>query len=110
MGNDLPPVSTHVHAVQEAHMLFFTVLDDVFAKTRMPPSVVGTLVVNCIGFCPAPSLTAIMANRYRIRADGETLNLSGMGCGAGSVNVDIAAGILRAHGRCAAAQTVAHAH
>ncbi|KAM0842541.1 hypothetical protein ACQ4PT_058299 [Festuca glaucescens] len=93
----LPPASTHAHAVQEAHMLFFPALDDLFAKTRVPPSAVGALVVNCSGFCPAPSLTAIIANRYWMRADVKTFNLSGMGCSAGSVGVDVAAGVLRAH-------------
>jgi hypothetical protein len=47
-------------------MLFLPVLNDAFAKTSMPPSVLGVLVVNCSGFYPASTLTA---NRYRIHAD-----------------------------------------
>ncbi|XP_051210784.2 3-ketoacyl-CoA synthase 10-like [Lolium perenne] len=65
--------------------------------TRVPPSAVGALVVNCSGFCPVPSLTAIIVNRYGMRSDVKTFNLSGMGCSAGSVGVDVAAGVLRAH-------------
>uniref|UniRef100_A0ACD5Y038 Uncharacterized protein n=1 Tax=Avena sativa TaxID=4498 RepID=A0ACD5Y038_AVESA len=93
----LPPASTHAHAVQEAHMLFFPALDGLFAKTRVPPSAVGALVVNCSGFYPAPSLASIVANRYGFPSDVRTFNLSGMGCSAGSVGVDVAAGVLRAH-------------
>uniref|UniRef100_A0ACD5XU48 Uncharacterized protein n=1 Tax=Avena sativa TaxID=4498 RepID=A0ACD5XU48_AVESA len=93
----LPPASTHAHAVQEAHMLFFPALDGLFAKTRVPPSAVGALVVNCSGFCPGPSLASVIASRYGMRSDLRTFNLSGMGCSAGSVGVDVAAGVLRAH-------------
>ncbi|XP_037442727.1 3-ketoacyl-CoA synthase 4-like [Triticum dicoccoides] len=93
----LPPASTHAHAIREAHMLFFPALDDLFGKSSVPPSAVGALVVNCSGFCPAPSLAAIIANRYRMRADVKLFNLSGMGCSAGSIGVDVAAGLLRAH-------------
>jgi 3-ketoacyl-CoA synthase len=71
-------------------MLFFPVLNDVFAKNRMPPSVVGALVVNCSGLCPASSLTSITTNR---RPTARPC----MCCGAGSIGVDITAGVLRAH-------------
>jgi 3-ketoacyl-CoA synthase len=63
----------------------------------MPPSVVGALVINCSGFCPASTLTSITANRYRIHADDMTSNLSSMCCGASSIGVDNTTGVLRAH-------------
>ncbi|KAI4989114.1 hypothetical protein ZWY2020_036431 [Hordeum vulgare] len=93
----LPPSAAHADAVQEAGMLFFPTLDELFAKTGVPPSAVGALVVNCSGFGPAPSLTAIIANRYRMPSDVKTFNLSGMGCAAGIVGVDVARGVLKAH-------------
>ncbi|KAF8701153.1 hypothetical protein HU200_033815 [Digitaria exilis] len=94
----IPPASTHADAIEEAHMLFFPTLDDLFAKTGVPPSAVGALVVNCSGFCPAPSLAAVIANRYRFRSDVRTFNLSGMGCAAGVVGVDVARRLLLTHG------------
>ncbi|OEL19538.1 3-ketoacyl-CoA synthase 4 [Dichanthelium oligosanthes] len=93
----IPPAATHADAIQEAHMLFFPTLDDLFAKTGVPPSAVGALVVNCSGFCPAPSLAAIIANRYRMHSDVKTFNLSGMGCAAGVVGVDVARRLLLTH-------------
>jgi hypothetical protein len=78
-------------------MLFFPVLNDVFAKNRMPPSVVDALIVNCSGCCRASSLTSITANRYQVYADGKTLNLSSMCCGAGSIVLDNTTGVLPAH-------------
>ncbi|CAD6224196.1 unnamed protein product [Miscanthus lutarioriparius] len=93
----IPPAATHADAVQEAHALFFPTLDDLFAKTGVPPSRVGALVVNCSGICPAPLLAAIIASRYRMRADVRTFNLSGMGCAAGVVGVDVARRLLLTH-------------
>ncbi|CAN6167707.1 unnamed protein product [Urochloa humidicola] len=93
----IPPASTHADAVEEAHALFFPALDDLFAKTGVPPHAVGALVVNCSGFCPAPSLAAIIAARYRMREDVKAFNLSGMGCAAGVVGVDVARRVLLAH-------------
>lgn len=93
----IPPSATHADAVQEARMLFFPTLDELFAMTGVPPSAVGALVVNCSGFCPAPSLTAVITNHYRMRSDVKTFNLCGMGCAAGVIGVDVARGVLRTH-------------
>ncbi|XP_020180827.1 3-ketoacyl-CoA synthase 4 [Aegilops tauschii subsp. strangulata] len=93
----IPPAAAHADAIQEAHALFFPTLDDLFAKTGVAPSAVGALIVNCSGFCPAPSLTAVIANHYGMRSDLKTFNLSGMGCSAGVVAVDVASSLLRLH-------------
>uniref|UniRef100_A0A0E0M3J1 3-ketoacyl-CoA synthase n=1 Tax=Oryza punctata TaxID=4537 RepID=A0A0E0M3J1_ORYPU len=93
----IPPAATHAEAIREAHMLFFPALDDLFAKTGVPPSAVGAVVVNCSGFCATPSLSAIIANHYRMPSDVKTCNLSGMGCAAGVIGVDVARNLLRTH-------------
>ncbi|XP_039796031.1 3-ketoacyl-CoA synthase 4-like [Panicum virgatum] len=93
----LPPSATHADALAEARAMFVPTLDALFARTGVPPSAVGALVVNCSGFCPAPSLAAVVAGHYRMRDDVRALNLSGMGCAAGAVGVDVARGALRAH-------------
>ncbi|XP_066394692.1 3-ketoacyl-CoA synthase 4-like [Miscanthus floridulus] len=93
----IPPSATHADAVAEARGMYLPTLDALFARTGVPPSAVGALVVNCSGFCPAPSLAALIAGHYRMRADVRTFNLSGMGCAAGVVGVDVARGVLSAH-------------
>ncbi|XP_062193288.1 3-ketoacyl-CoA synthase 4-like [Phragmites australis] len=93
----IPPSATHADAMDEARAMFLSTLDALFARTGVPPYAVGALVVNCSGFCPAPSLAAVIAGHYRMRADVRTFNLSGMGCAAGVVGVDVAQGVLRAH-------------
>ena len=93
----IPPSATHADAVAEARGMYLPTLDALFARTGVPPSAVGALVVNCSGFCPAPSLAALIVGHYRMRADVRTFSLSGMGCAAGVVGVDVARGVLSAH-------------
>ncbi|CAD6224198.1 unnamed protein product [Miscanthus lutarioriparius] len=93
----IPPSATNADAVAEARGMYLPTLDALFARTGLPPSAVGALVVNCSGFCPAPSLAALIAGHYRMRADVRTFSLSGMGCAAGVVGVDVARGVLSAH-------------
>ncbi|XP_047051957.1 3-ketoacyl-CoA synthase 4-like [Lolium rigidum] len=93
----IPPSATHADAMHEVGALFFPTLDELFAKTGVLPSAVGALVVSCSGFCPAPSLAAVIVNRYGMRGDVKAFSLSGMGCSAGVVGVDVARGVLRAH-------------
>nr|CAD1821577.1 unnamed protein product [Ananas comosus var. bracteatus] len=90
----IPPSATHLDAMREVHMLLFPTLDDLFAKTRVRPLDVDALVINCSGFCPSPSLSAIVVNRYGMRHDVRSFNLSGMGCSAGVVGVDVARTLL----------------
>ncbi|XP_020082539.1 3-ketoacyl-CoA synthase 10-like [Ananas comosus] len=90
----IPPSATHLDAMREVHMLLFPTLDDLFAKTRVRPLDVDALVINCSGFCPSPSLSAIVVNRYGMRHDIRSFNLSGMGCSAGVVGVDVARTLL----------------
>ena len=93
----IPPDATHGNAVQEARMLLLPTLDELFTMTGVPPAAVGALIVNCSGFCPAPSLAAMVANHYHMPRDVRTFNISGMGCSAGVVGVDVAGNILITH-------------
>ncbi|KAK8946174.1 3-ketoacyl-CoA synthase 6 [Platanthera guangdongensis] len=98
----LPPITEHPACLEEARLLMFPTIDNLFAKTRVKPDDVDLLVVNCSGFCPAPSLSAMVVNRYALREDVKSFNLSGMGCGAGAIAVDVARGaMLAGSARCA---------
>jgi 3-ketoacyl-CoA synthase len=93
----IPPSATHADALAEARAMFVPTLDALFARTGVAPSAVGALVVNCSGFCPAPSLASVIAGHYRMRSDVRAVNLSGMGCAAGVAGVDVARAALGAH-------------
>ena len=42
-------------------------------------------MVNCSLFCPTPSLSAMLVNRFKMREDILSFNLGGMGCSAGKI-------------------------
>ncbi|RCV05940.1 hypothetical protein SETIT_1G123100v2 [Setaria italica] len=92
----IPPYSSFGEALAEAELVVFSAVDDLFAKTRISPSDVNVLVVNCSVFCPAPSLADMIVNRYKLRGDVRCANLSGMGCSAGVIAVGLASSLLQA--------------
>ncbi|KAL0292705.1 UNVERIFIED_CONTAM: 3-ketoacyl-CoA synthase 5 [Sesamum radiatum] len=53
----IPPKSGHQEALKEAHMVLFPVVEDLLSKTNISPQEIDILIVNCSGFCPAPSLS-----------------------------------------------------
>lgn len=92
-----PPDTSISGARQEAEMVMFGALDDLFAKTRVQPKDVDILVVNCSLFGPSPSLPSVIINHYRMRGNIQSFNLVGMGCSAGVISVDLAKRLLQVH-------------
>jgi 3-ketoacyl-CoA synthase len=61
--------------------VIFDTLDKLFAKTGISPSEIDILVVNVSLFSPAPSLSARVVNRYKMRSDIKTQPLrNGLQC------------------------------
>ncbi|KAK8367930.1 hypothetical protein V6Z12_A01G005600 [Gossypium hirsutum] len=89
--------SNRVGSVEEAELVMFGALDTPFANINVEPRDVGILVVNCSVFNPTPSLTAMIINKYKIRANIKSFNLSGMGCSAGVIAIGFAKDMLRVH-------------
>ncbi|CAK7325599.1 unnamed protein product [Dovyalis caffra] len=77
--------------------LIFDTLDKLFAKTGIPPSEIDILVVNVSLFSPEPSLAARVVNRYKMRSDVKTFNLSGMGCSASIVSIDLVQNLFKSY-------------
>ncbi|KAJ9539708.1 hypothetical protein OSB04_026214 [Centaurea solstitialis] len=93
----IPPRSTHEDAVNEARLVLFPVFEDLLSKTRLLPRDIDILIVNCSGFCPSPSLSSIVINNYSLRDDVKSFNISGMGCSASALAVDMAGNLLKVH-------------
>ena len=51
---------------------------------------IDILIVNCSLFSPTPSLCAMIINDFGMRSDILSYNLSGMGCSAGVISIDLA--------------------
>lgn len=76
-------------------MALFPVLEDLLRKTNTRPDEIDVVIVNCSGFCPAPSLSAIVVNGFKMREDVRSYTVSGMGCSASALAVDMAGEILK---------------
>ncbi|KAL8049773.1 hypothetical protein ABFX02_06G041100 [Erythranthe guttata] len=93
----IPPKSSHREAINEVHIALFPVFEDLLSKTKISPAEIDVLIVNCSGFCPAPSLSSIIVNKYSMRDDVKSFNISGMGCSASALAIDMAHNILKTH-------------
>lgn len=67
---------------------------------------VDILVVNCSIFCPTPSLSAMIVNRFKMRPDVITYNLGGMGCSAGLIAISLVRELLQVSVRFTSGDTV----
>ncbi|XP_047944767.1 3-ketoacyl-CoA synthase 19-like, partial [Salvia hispanica] len=76
-------------SLQELDHIFYQTLDSLFAKSRVSPQEIDILVVNVSLLSPSPSLSSRIINRYKMRPDVKAFNLSGMGCSASLIAVDL---------------------
>eukprot|EP00249_Psilotum_nudum_P010863 c22816_g1_i1 orf=1-765(-) len=78
--HQLPPQPSMAAAREEAEMVMFGALDNLFKKTGVKSKDIGLIVVNCSLFNPTPSLSAMIVNKYKLRGNIRSYNLGGMGC------------------------------
>lgn len=93
----IPPNPTMESARAEAELVIFSAIDSLIQKTGLKPKDVDILIVNCSLFSPTPSLSAMVVNKYKLRSNIRSFNLSGMGCSAGLISIDLARDLLQTH-------------
>ncbi|KAJ4834085.1 hypothetical protein Tsubulata_016283 [Turnera subulata] len=81
--------------MEEATSIIFPIIKDLLDKTNISPRAIDILICNNSLFCPTPSLTAMVVNRFRMRSNIKSFNLSGMGCSAGIISVGLVKDLLR---------------
>jgi 3-ketoacyl-CoA synthase len=91
----IPPNGSFGDARDEAETVMFSVVDDLLAKTSINPVDIDILIVNCSVFSPVPSYSDMIINRYKLRSDIRSVQLSGMGCSAGLISVGLASNLLQ---------------
>ncbi|KAK1316197.1 putative 3-ketoacyl-CoA synthase 20 [Acorus calamus] len=84
---------------EESETVIFSVIADLLDKTRAQPAWVDAMIVNCSTYAPTSSLCAMIVNRFGMRADVATYNLSGMGCATGLASVCLARDLLGTRAR-----------
>jgi 3-ketoacyl-CoA synthase len=85
---------THADALEEMDDFFADAVAAVLSRTGVPARAVDLVVLNVGSFSPAPSLVSRLVRRFGMREDVGAYNLSGMGCSAGLVAVDLARNVM----------------
>jgi len=78
----------------EAQIVIFDIVEKALKKANVKPREIDVLIINCSLFSPTPSLCAMVVSKFGMRSDVETYNLSGMGCSASLISVDLAKKLL----------------
>jgi 3-ketoacyl-CoA synthase len=91
----IPPKPTMEAARGEAELVIFSAMDSLFKKTGLKPKDIDIFILNCSLFSPTPSLSAMVINKYKLRSNIRSFNLSGMGCSAGLISIDLARDLLQ---------------
>ncbi|OIT36837.1 3-ketoacyl-coa synthase 5, partial [Nicotiana attenuata] len=91
----IPPTSTMESARAEAEVVIFSAIDNLMKKTCLKPKDIDILIVNCSLCFPNPSLSAMVVNKYKLRSNIKSYNLSSMGCSAGLISIDLARDLLQ---------------
>ncbi|GLT55492.1 hypothetical protein SLA2020_286090 [Shorea laevis] len=82
-------------ARKEAATVMFGAIGELLEKTGVKAKDIGILVVNSGSFNPTPSISAMIVNHFKFRRDIRTFNLSGMGCSASPISLDLAKRLLQ---------------
>ncbi|KAI9194827.1 hypothetical protein LWI28_009491 [Acer negundo] len=91
----LPIGKSLSYAREEAELVIFSTVSDLFKKNNIDPKSIDILIINSSMVSPTPSLSAMVVNKFRMRSNIMTFNLSGMGCSAGILSVSLAKDLLR---------------
>jgi hypothetical protein len=92
------PPSISIKASRDEFVLTaLNTVERLFAATGLRPDDIDIVVVNCSLFNPTPSLSEMVINYFKMRSNIINYNLSGMGCSAGIIALDLARDLLKVH-------------
>lgn len=96
--HQIPPDKSLNCTREETETVLFTLVKDILTKHDLNPKNIDILVTNCSIFCPTPSISSMIINKFGFRSNIKSVSLSGMGCSAGLIAVSLAKDLLRVHG------------
>uniref|UniRef100_A0A7N2RD87 very-long-chain 3-oxoacyl-CoA synthase n=1 Tax=Quercus lobata TaxID=97700 RepID=A0A7N2RD87_QUELO len=74
-----------------------TIVKDLLSKHNINPKSIDILVSNCSLFCPKPSLTSMIINKFGFRSNVKSVSLRGMDCSAGMLSISLVKDLLKVH-------------
>ncbi|GKC04238.1 3-ketoacyl-CoA synthase 12-likeprotein [Tanacetum coccineum] len=81
----------------EMDEFYIDTLDRLFSKTRVSPQDIDILVVNVSVMTLVPSLTSRIINHYKMRDDIKSFNISGMGCSASLISINLVQNLFKSN-------------
>ncbi|KAG9129611.1 hypothetical protein Leryth_014452 [Lithospermum erythrorhizon] len=88
--------STHNDALEEMDEFFFDSIDKLLKRTGVSPQEIDVLVVNISMLACIPSMSSRIINIYKMREDVKAYNLTGMGCSASLIAINLVQSIFKA--------------
>ncbi|KAK7312512.1 hypothetical protein VNO77_36421 [Canavalia gladiata] len=92
-GREASP--TVMDGISEMEEFFNDSIQKLLSRSAIPPSQIDVLVVNISMLAAVPSLSSRIINRYKLRHDIKVYNLTGMGCSASLISLDIIQNIFK---------------
>ncbi|KAA8549718.1 hypothetical protein F0562_001264 [Nyssa sinensis] len=83
--------------ISEMDEFFNDSIEKLLARSAISPSEIDVLVVNISMLAVVPSLAARIINRYKLREDIKTYNLTGMGCSASLISINAVQNIFKSN-------------
>ncbi|CAN1356366.1 3-ketoacyl-CoA synthase 19 [Linum perenne] len=95
LGREASPCLEDAYA--EVDEMAYATIDGLLEKTGVLASEVDVLVTTVSLISPSPSWTSRIVNRYKMREDVKTYNLSGMGCSGSVTGIDLVQQLMKSH-------------
>ncbi|EMS17605.1 3-ketoacyl-CoA synthase, putative [Entamoeba histolytica HM-3:IMSS] len=94
----IPITVSMADAREEVNIVMKLACDQLFAQTGIDPTKdIDIVITNCSLFNPTPSMSAMLINMYKLKTTVKNYTLSGMGCSAGLVSIDLAKDLLQTY-------------
>ncbi|XP_066344006.1 3-ketoacyl-CoA synthase 5-like [Miscanthus floridulus] len=92
----IPPDRSIEASRQEAELVIFSAVDKALARSKLNPKDIDTVIVAFSFTTVTPVFADVVMNRYKLRDDVRSVNLSGMGCsGITLIAIGLARNLLR---------------
>ncbi|XP_074295120.1 3-ketoacyl-CoA synthase 12-like [Silene latifolia] len=93
MGREESPTLEDSHS--EMDEFFQDSVEKLLSKFGISPREIDVLVVNVSMFASVPSLASKIVNHYKMREDIKAYSLSGMGCSASLISINVAQSVFK---------------